>query len=1051
MRTLAAIGLCLFLWEPGLMAEPISVGLAIEDTVAVYADSSVTSRRVAVLPFAHHVLVLGEGDGIDDTFDRRGWTQVETAGRLDGWVPSEAMAVLDRLRRRWAATDTLYEAPDRESPIHWPKYRGDLMDVRLRRIVGDQTWLGVYEWGSKRILWIPADDYQYQDIYIAVSRRFRGRHHDVGILPLHHERYNRELERDSLKSLRVALRLQEIVLPQDTLLSYEGVILPSNAGAFAADLVHEAYVATGQYEEAVEALNSIVQGEPTDLLMGNPAAPMAALQRGAVYGSRLQDLDRALESYHFVIREYSGVSIGGFEWIDWVDIRAAEAILDLLSDSPERLGAESLRMVVASPDSAVRLVGERGRLRSMGLLGSHGTMLDSALSILHRHPSHIRRYFYTLSDFSTALAAEALQLLVEEGEFDLFYRAAAMFADRFPDYETGSFAVAYAARIADRTHADVGVVLQRYRAVSLGPEYRILDRVTNRYYSSHEGERRIHEIEEYTPYETRTVVPKVELRLGFEDQYPVLDTLATGTPVRVLYSNRPMMRTSFESVVAVKVRLRDGRVGWVRSDETGPQEQIMLFDVPPSPRSPGWDMHLANAQSNPVFPGPAIERPAVTRHLPDLNTRDLRFRDVNGDLRQDLIVNFHSRVVALDGTTLDSLFSFGRAESVVLGEDRLFLKDWSSLYCYDFIRGDHAWSRGLEDYLRIEPVYHAGRLYDVVKTMDGGIPAFRVICLDAASGKTLWSQKLGQGYSGHDIYMVVNDKAVILSISRESDRSVRDLFALDPVTGRIVWQRDRSSVSGFMAIDESHLYGHMNGANALGAIDLATGDPAWSFSHARSRSSYTPRGNLIVLSDRVIAGNSHGGLTALTKSDGLLIWARPSIRSHAMTAVGEMLYVGHGRRPGDYSLTALSLDTGATNWQIPVTEWLGPSRIIYESGRLLLDSAYGVAVIADSLSLAEGGSREPPRARLAQNYPNPFNAGTTIPYNLSRDQHVELVVYNILGQQVRRLVDEVQPPGPYRATWDGTDSHLRPVGSGVYLARLRIGDWWQSKRMVKLK
>ena len=150
MRTLALIGLCLFLWGARLWSEPLSVGLAIEDTVVIYADSSVASPEVEALPFAHHALALGEGDGKTDTFDRRGWTQVETAGGLKGWVPSEALAVLDRLRRRWAAADTLYEAPDRDSPIHLPRYRRDLMDVRLRRIVGDRTWLGVYEGGGKQ-------------------------------------------------------------------------------------------------------------------------------------------------------------------------------------------------------------------------------------------------------------------------------------------------------------------------------------------------------------------------------------------------------------------------------------------------------------------------------------------------------------------------------------------------------------------------------------------------------------------------------------------------------------------------------------------------------------------------------------------------------------------------------------------------------------------------------------------------------------------------------------------------------------------------------------
>ena len=366
-------------------------------------------------------------------------------------------------------------------------------------------------------------------------------------------------------------------------------------------------------------------------------------------------------------------------------------------------------------------------------------------------------------------------------------------------------------------------------------------------------------------------------------------------------------------------------------------------------------MHLANAQGNPVFPGPAIERPTIARILPDLKTRDLRFYDVNGDLRQDLIANLSGQVMALDGMTLDSLFSFGRAESVVLGEDRLFLKDRrGGFYCYDFISGASPWSRDLDGLIRTEPVVHRGRLYDVTMTMDGGSLSARILCLDADSGETLWSQELGKGYSSFGINMVVNDRAVILPMPREPDRHVFDVFALDPGTGRILWRRDRSSVSKFMALDEEHLYGHL-GRFVFGAIDLATGHLAWSYAYAASNPSMLPRSNLIILPDRVVTGSSRGGLMALTKSDGLLIWTRPSVRPYAMTAVGDMLHVGHGSGAGD-SLMALSLHTGATHWQLPLTR-RHPQRIVYQSGRLLLDSEYGVAVIADSASIAEVGSR----------------------------------------------------------------------------------------------
>ena len=1052
-KHLAAIGLCLFLSATKLWSEPISVGLAIEDTVVIYADSSVASPPIAALLFAHHILVLGEGDGIANTFDKNGWTQVETADSLKGWVRSEAVAVAAKLHRAWSTSDTLYEAPDKEASFHVSERPRDLHDIRLRQIVGSQTWLGAYQRREQNILWLPADDYQYEDIYIALSYRYRGSSYDVGIRPLHPEKY-REIERDPLKSLQVALRLQEIALPHDTLYTYGAEVIDrSNASALAADLVHHAYISLGQYEKAIDALQSIVAGKPTDRLWGNPAAPTAALDVGDIYRDHLKDLDRALQSYHFIIREYPGVTIGGSEWNYWIDIRAAERILDLLADSPERLGEESLEIVAASPDSVVQMVGQRGQLRSMGLLGFYQTMVDSALHIVEESPSNSRTYFRSHRDFSTLLISEVLTILADNGEFDLFYEAAAKFAHRFADYDVGTFALSYPAQIADRTHADLDVVIRRYWAASDLSHLWVYDPWKDLYDQSSFVNRRIAEIREFAPYQSETILPNVELKVGFEDRYPVLDTLSLGTSLTVLYSNRPLILTSFRDIVGIKVRLEDGRVGWLDSDQIKPREEPPTLDAA-HPEPPSWNMHLANAQNNPVFTGPVIERPTITRILPDLNTKDLRFYDVNGDLHQDLIVNLNDRVLALDGTTLDSLFSFGWAEAVVLGRDRLFLKGRNflkgrdSLYCYDFLKGNFTWSRGEDNYFAREPIFHAGRFYDIIRNTEAEARSSKVICLDAATGEVLWEQDPGLRPPKYSFAfdMVINDIAVIVSVEAESN--LFDIAALDPLTGRILWKRERSFRSPSMSIDENNLYGYI-GTGVFGAIDLTTGEPTWSFSYPRGNSR--TKANLIVLPDKVVASGPHSGLMALTKAEGLLIWAKPSIgRIYTMTAVGNALYVGHegGAR---HLLTALSLDTGATHWQLPLTKWYSPRSIVYQSGRLLLDSAYGIAVIADSVSFAEGGFQEPPRARLAQNYPNPFNAETTIPYNLSRDQHVELVIYNILGQQVRRLVGEIQPPGLYQAAWDGTDSRSKPVSSGVYLYRLRIGNWTQSKRMVILK
>ncbi len=88
---------------------------------------------------------------------------------------------------------------------------------------------------------------------------------------------------------------------------------------------------------------------------------------------------------------------------------------------------------------------------------------------------------------------------------------------------------------------------------------------------------------------------------------------------------------------------------------------------------------------------------------------------------------------------------------------------------------------------------------------------------------------------------------------------------------------------------------------------------------------------------------------------------------------------------------------------------------------------------------------------LDQNYPNPFNPSTVIGYNLPSASHVDLTVYNALGQVVRRLVDDQQSAGSYQITWDGRDQSGRQVGSGFYLYRIEAGTYVQSKKMLLLK
>ena len=88
---------------------------------------------------------------------------------------------------------------------------------------------------------------------------------------------------------------------------------------------------------------------------------------------------------------------------------------------------------------------------------------------------------------------------------------------------------------------------------------------------------------------------------------------------------------------------------------------------------------------------------------------------------------------------------------------------------------------------------------------------------------------------------------------------------------------------------------------------------------------------------------------------------------------------------------------------------------------------------------------------LSQNYPNPFNPITKIDYALSKESHVDLVIYNISGRQVKVLINQVESPGFRTIEWNGLDQNGRNLGTGIYFYRLTVGDETHTRKMIYMK
>jgi|GEM_PF-5723700 len=88
---------------------------------------------------------------------------------------------------------------------------------------------------------------------------------------------------------------------------------------------------------------------------------------------------------------------------------------------------------------------------------------------------------------------------------------------------------------------------------------------------------------------------------------------------------------------------------------------------------------------------------------------------------------------------------------------------------------------------------------------------------------------------------------------------------------------------------------------------------------------------------------------------------------------------------------------------------------------------------------------------LFQCHPNPFNLETSIRFELPKDHHVRLAIFNVSGQLVKTLVEEWRTAGTHEVVWDGRDNSGKEVASGIYLYKLQAGEFQKARSTVLLK
>jgi hypothetical protein len=162
------------------------------------------------------------------------------------------------------------------------------------------------------------------------------------------------------------------------------------------------------------------------------------------------------------------------------------------------------------------------------------------------------------------------------------------------------------------------------------------------------------------------------------------------------------------------------------------------------------------------------------------------------------------------------------------------------------------------------------------------------------------------------------------------------------------------------------------------------------------------------------------------------------------------IYIGYGEAGTDENYMVIGPSAYAVenrSWLLLGSgSWARMWDIQLGSGAQLDGMVIPVRTVYVTFSLPvsnEDGSPVPQELELAQNYPNPFSQKTEINYTLPQSEDVSVTIYNILGQEVKTLIDKFQPAGNYSITFQA-DS----LPSGLYLYTLQAGSQRLTRRLT---
>jgi hypothetical protein len=351
------------------------------------------------------------------------------------------------------------------------------------------------------------------------------------------------------------------------------------------------------------------------------------------------------------------------------------------------------------------------------------------------------------------------------------------------------------------------------------------------------------------------------------------------------------------------------------------------------------------------------------------------------------------------------------------------------------------------------------------------------------NGNRYWINKHPGAYRLHDLTMD-NSGNILLSVETEYNDTYYDYNTIKYTNdGRIIWIRHYNG-PGPAPLADDIPFALTTDNNANVYVTGASQDPSSTYNCATVK--YDSSGNIVWIKriyppvvgydievdefqNVYITGRSSGTNNTLKLDiNGNVIWSRtyPTTngfaRNYAVLVLdsAKNIYVTANIDSNSYTrYGAIKYDNNGN--QLFVVNYTYPGNRFNYVYDMFVDNKGNVYLTGESQGayydyatvkyspIITGISENilnPEKYELEQNFPNPFNPATIINYQLSMFSNVSLKVYDVLGQEVKTLVNENKPAGRYEVTFNGAD-----FPSGVYFVRMESGDFRNIKRMVLIK